>query len=140
MAETQTSTKKKERRAPPAPRSRPNRPARPAAGPHASLSYLRMAPRKVRLVTDLIRGRAVEEALNILTFTPKAAARPLAKLLRSAVANADVKGGVDLDKLVVREAFVNEGPTWRRWLSRAMGRATRVRKRTSHVTLVLGQE
>jgi large subunit ribosomal protein L22 len=112
---------------------------RKAMGPFASLNYLRMSPQKVRLVVDLIRGRAVEEALNILTFSPKAAARPLGKLLKSAVANADQKGGFDLDKLVVKTATVDEGPTWRRWLPRAQGRATRIRKRTSHVTIVLGE-
>jgi large subunit ribosomal protein L22 len=99
-----------------------------------------MSPRKVRLVVDLIRGKRVEEALNLLTFSQKAAARPLVKLLRSAVANADDRGGHDLDKLVVKTAFVDEGPTWRRWLPRAMGRATRIRKRTSHVTLILGDK
>lgn len=112
---------------------------RAALGPQASLNYLRMSPQKVRLVVDLIRGRAVEEALNILTFSPKAAARPLGKLLKSAVANADQKGGLDLDKLVVKTAYVDEGPTWRRWLPRAQGRATRIRKRTSHVTIILGE-
>jgi large subunit ribosomal protein L22 len=99
-----------------------------------------MAPRKVRLVVDMIRGQAVEEALNILTFSERRAARPVAKLLRSAVANADVAGDVDLDKLFVKTIHVDEGPTWRRWLPRAMGRATRIRKRTSHVTLVLGEK
>jgi large subunit ribosomal protein L22 len=113
--------------------------ARKEEGPQATLNYLRMSPQKVRLVVDLIRGRAVEEALNILTFSPKAAARPLGKLLKSAVANADTKGGFDLDKLYVATATVDEGPTWRRWLPRAMGRATRIRKRTSHVTIVLDQ-
>jgi large subunit ribosomal protein L22 len=113
---------------------------RKALGPQASLKYLRMTPRKVRLVTDMIRGKAVEEALNILSFSQKSAARPLLKLLKSAVANADVAGGVDLDKLVVKTLVVNEGPTWRRWLPRAMGRATRIRKRTSHVTVVLGEK
>ncbi len=109
-------------------------------GPQASLNYLRMTPRKVRLVVDMIRGKPVEEAINILSFSPKTAARPLVKLLKSAVANADNKGGVDIDKLIVKSAIVNEGPTWRRWLPRAMGRATRIRKRTSHVTVVLGEK
>lgn len=113
------------------------REARQARGPRATLRYLRMSPRKVRLVVDQIRGKGVEEALNILTFNPRGAAEPLAKLLRSAVANADNKGDVDIDKLVVDTAYVDEGPTWRRWLPRAMGRATRIRKRTSHVTLEL---
>ncbi len=112
--------------------------SRAAEGPQATLRWLRMSPQKVRLVVDLIRGKPVEEALNILNFTPKAAAKPVAKLLRSAVANADVKGGYDLDKLMIKHVFVNEGQTWRRWLPRAMGRATRIRKRTSHITIQLG--
>jgi len=112
---------------------------RVATGPQASLRYLRMGPRKVRLVVDMIRGKKVEEALNILTFSKKSAARPVAKLLKSAVANADVKGGYNLDRLVVKTVTVDQGPTWRRWLARAMGRATRVHKHTSHVTLVLGE-
>ena len=109
-------------------------------GPQATLRYLRQAPQKVRLVVDQIRGRPVEEALNILTFSRKRAAQALAKLLRSAVANADIKGGINLDKLVVETATVDEGPTWRRWLPRAMGRATRIRKRTSHVTFILAEK
>lgn len=113
------------------------REAREKRGPRATLRYLRVSPRKVRLVVDQIRGKGVEEALNILSFSPRGAAEPLAKLLRSAVANADNKGNVDIDRLFVDSAFVNEGPTWRRWLPRAMGRATRIRKRTSHVTLEL---
>ncbi len=116
------------------------REARKALGPRASLRHLRMAPRKVRLVVDMIRGKGVEEALNILTFSPRRAAAPVAKLLKSAVANADTQGeDVDLDKLFVSSVFVDEGATWRRWLPRAMGRATRIRKRTSHITLELGQ-
>lgn len=112
---------------------------RKSVGPQASLRYLRMAPRKVRLVVDLIRGENVEKALNMLAFSNKRAAEPIGKVLRSAVANADVDGSYDLDRLYVRQAYVNEGPTWRRWRPRAMGRATRIRKRTSHVTVVLGQ-
>jgi len=115
------------------------REAREAMGPQATLRYLRVSARKVRLVVDLIRGRSVEDALNLLNFSDKAVAEPVAKLLRSAVANADTAGKYDLDKLVVETAFVNEGSTWRRWLPRAQGRATRIRKRTSHVTLILGE-
>lgn len=113
--------------------------ARAAREPRATLRYLRMSPRKVRLVVDMVRGQPVEEALNLLAFSSRAAARPVSKLLRSAVANADVKEGYDLDNLVVKGAWVDEGPTWRRFMPRAMGRATRIRKRTSHVTLVLGE-
>jgi large subunit ribosomal protein L22 len=139
MAETQSSSKKKERRAPPAPRSRPNRPARPAAGPHASLSYLRVAPRKVRLVADVLRGLPVGDALATLKYTSAAAAKPLAKLLRSAVANAEQKGGrVDVDALVVKTLSVDQGPKMRRFMPRAQGRAYRVEKKTSHVYVELG--
>ena len=113
--------------------------ARAARGPMANLRHLRISARKVRLVVDTIRGEDVEKALNLLTFSPKSAARPLAKLLQSAVANAEVKGDYDLDKLYVKLATVDEGSTWRRWRPRAQGRATRIRKRTSHVSLELAQ-
>lgn len=140
MAEIQTTTpKKKARTAPPLPRSRKNRPAPPEAGPHASLSYLRVAPRKVRLVADNVRGMKVGEALAMLKFTPQSAAKPLAKLLRSAVANAEQKGGrVDVDALFVRTLTVDQGPKMRRFMPRAMGRAFRIEKKTSHVYVELG--
>lgn len=112
---------------------------RAAREPQAKLRWLRISPRKVRLVVDLIRGLPVQDALHRLHYSGKAAAEPVAKLLRSAVANADQKGSYDVDALVVKTAFVDEGPTWRRWLPRAMGRATRIRKRSSHVTVILGQ-
>jgi len=137
MAETQTE--KKVRRAPPAARARPNRPPPPAPGPHASLSFLRVAPRKVRLVADRVRGMRVGDALAVLKYTPQAAAKPLAKLLRSAVANAENKGGrVDVDALVVKTVLVDQGPKMRRFMARAMGRAYRVEKKTSHVYVELG--
>jgi len=140
MAETETKkTVKRARRAPPLPRSRKNRPAPPAAGPHASLRFLRLAPRKVRLVADTIRGMPVGDALAVLKFRPQAAAKPLAKLLRSAVANAEGKGGrVDVDALVVKTLTVDQGPKMRRFMPRAMGRAFRVEKKTSHVYVELG--
>jgi len=116
------------------------REARAKLGPNATLRWLRMSPRKVRLVADQIRGKGVEEALNLLTFSPKAASEPLAKLVRSAVANADVKGGYDLDRLYLKVMTVDEGSTWRRWRPRAMGRATRIRKRTSHITVELAEK
>ena len=109
-------------------------------GPYAMLRNLHTSPRKVRLVIDMIRGRDVETALNILNFSPKGAAQPIRKLLQSAVANADMKGKWDLDKLFIKWAFVNEGPTAKRWLPRAHGRATRIRKRTSHVTVELAEK
>ena len=113
--------------------------ARAERGPSATLRGLSMSPRKTRLVIDLIRERDVESALNVLTFSRKAAAQPISKLLKSAVANADLRGGFDLDKLYVKTAFVNEGTTMRRYRPRAQGRATRVRKRTSHVTVELAE-
>jgi large subunit ribosomal protein L22 len=116
------------------------REVRAQLGPRATLRHLRMAPRKVRLVVDLIRGCNVEQALNLLTYSRKAAALPVGKLLRSAVANADVAGKYDLDRLFVHTAFVDEGSTWRRWMPRAQGRATRIRKRTSHITIELGED
>jgi large subunit ribosomal protein L22 len=104
----------------------------------ANLRALRMAPRKVRLVADHIRGMRVGEALALLKYTPNAAAKPLAKLLRSAVANAEQKGGVDVDALVVKTLTVDGGPKLRRFMPRAMGRAFRIEKRTSHVFVELG--
>jgi len=103
----------------------------------AKLRHLRIAPRKVRLVADLIRGKHVEEALNILQFTQKGSSRPLAKLVKSAVANADQKGGVNIDNLYVGECLVDGGPVLKRFMPRAMGRATPILKRTSHITVGL---
>lgn len=104
--------------------------------------YVRMSPRKVRLVVDQIRGKSVNDAYAILQFSKKAASEPVSKTLRSAVANAQVKaqdGGevVDVDELFVRECFVDEGPTLRRFRAAAMGRAAPIRKRTSHITVVV---
>ena len=112
---------------------------RAQSAPKAVLRYLRMSPRKVRLVVDTVRGLKVEAALNALDFTHKSAARPVAKLLRSAIANA-VRKDYDVDQLLVKRIFVDEGPTLRRWLPRALGRATRIRKRTSHITIELATE
>src|SRR6516165_2962220 len=140
MAETE---KKKKAEAAPA-RSEaapavPSRRARAEAGPHATLSFLRIAPRKVRVVAENLRGLPVGQALAVLKYTPQAAAKPLAKLLRSAVANAENKGGhVDVDALYVKTLTVDGGPKMRRFMARAMGRAFRVEKRTSHVYVELG--
>jgi large subunit ribosomal protein L22 len=139
MAETQTPPKKRARQAPPARRAKKNRPAPPPPGPHASLHYLRVAPRKVRLVADHVRGMQVGDALAMLKYTPQAAAKHLAKLLRSAVANAETKGGrVDVDALFVKTLNVDQGPKMRRFMPRAMGRAFRIEKKTSHVYVELG--
>ena len=112
---------------------------RPVPGPHASLRNLRVAPRKVRLVADHLRGLKVGAALAMLKYTPQAAAPHLAKLLRSAVANAENKGGrVDVDALVVKTLTVDQGPTSKRYMPRAMGRATPIHKKSSHVYVELG--
>ena len=105
----------------------------------AHLRNLRMAPRKVADVASLVRGKPVGSALNILRYTKRSAAVVVAKLIRSAVANATdlSKGQVDVDKLVVKTISVDQGPTQRRYMPRAMGRATRIRKRTSHLTITL---
>jgi large subunit ribosomal protein L22 len=105
----------------------------------ATLSNYRQAPRKVRLVADLIRGKSVETALGILEYTPKRGAKIVAKTLRSAVANAETAQRVDVDQLYVKRTFVNEGPTAKRFLTRAHGRATPMFKRTSHITVVVDE-
>jgi large subunit ribosomal protein L22 len=105
----------------------------------ATAKFIRVSPRKARLVADLIRGKNVEEALNILQFTPKGSSKRLAKLLKSAVSNADQKPGVNVDKLYVRTVMVDTGPIIKRFRPRAMGRASQILKRTSHVTLTLDQ-
>ncbi len=104
----------------------------------AKLSYLRVAPRKARIVADLIRGKNAAEALDILAFTVKKSAEPIRKLLDSAVSNAVTNHAMDADALYVREVYVDQAPTIKRWRPRAMGRATRIEKKQSHVTLVLG--
>ncbi|MFB3886872.1 MAG: 50S ribosomal protein L22 [Thermodesulfobacteriota bacterium] len=106
----------------------------------ARLRFVRVGPRKARLVADLIQGKGSEEALNILTFTKKSAARILTKLLKSAIANATQKKTIDVDKLYVKKIAVDQGPTMKRFQPRALGRATMIRKRTSHITLVLDEE
>lgn len=104
----------------------------------AVLRYIRTSPRKTRLVADLIRGRPIGEALNILTFTDRKAAKILEKLLRSALANAGQNDAIDdVDALKVSEITVDEGPTLKRYMPRARGRATPIRKRTSHIRVVL---
>jgi large subunit ribosomal protein L22 len=103
----------------------------------AKLRFLRLAPRKVRLVLDLIRGQAVTDAEVQLQHLPKAASRPLLKLLKSAEANAEHNFKLDPKTLYVKQAFADEGPKLKRFQPRAMGRATPVVKRLSHVTVVL---
>ena len=103
----------------------------------ATVRHIRITPRKARQVIDLIRGKMVGDALTILTFTPLHAARIVKKLLDSAVANAEQKKVGDVDSLLVAKAYVNQGVTMKRMRARAMGRGNTIRKRTSHITLVL---
>jgi large subunit ribosomal protein L22 len=105
----------------------------------AMTRFARLSPRKARLVVDQIRGKGVEEALSILKFVPKRSAAIVAKTLRSAVANAESTQNVDVDRLYVKRVVVDEGGMWKRFMPRAMGRATRVRKRLSHITVVVDE-
>ncbi len=103
----------------------------------AELRHLRVTPRKTRLVADLIRGKAVQQALDILTFSRRQVARDLRKLVKSALANAEEGGQLDLDQLVVKRIEVNQGTTLKRFRPRARGSADQRKKRTSHVIVVL---
>jgi large subunit ribosomal protein L22 len=105
----------------------------------AKARFIRITPRKARLVVDELRGKRVEDALNLLKFSPNKGAKVLDKIVRSAVANAEQNPGIDVDTLYVKMIHVDAGPTLKRWLPRAMGRATRILKRTSHVTVVLDE-
>jgi large subunit ribosomal protein L22 len=105
----------------------------------AITKYIRVSPRKVRLVVDQIRGKGVEEALNILKFVPKRSAGIVAKTLRAAIANAENTQSVDVDRLYVKQVKVDEGGMWKRFTPRAQGRATKIRKRLSHVTVVVDE-
>ncbi|KKR13268.1 MAG: 50S ribosomal protein L22 [Candidatus Falkowbacteria bacterium GW2011_GWA2_39_24] len=105
----------------------------------ASAKYIRISPRKVRLVVDLVRGQKLPAALNQLQFSPKGASLPVSKLIKSAQANAVNNFELQADNLFVKEIKVDEGPTLKRWMPRAHGRATPLRKRTSHISVVLGE-
>lgn len=111
--------------------------AKKAALPHATLTAIKISPRKIRQVAVNIEGLSVAQALSALAFSAKGAARPLRKLISSAIANAEQRN-LDLDALTIARVQVDGGPTQRRFMPRAMGRATRIRKRTSHVTVFLG--
>ncbi|MGM0847167.1 MAG: 50S ribosomal protein L22 [Bacillota bacterium] len=106
----------------------------------AVANTVRIAPRKVRLVVDLIRGKQVGEAVAILNLTPKAASPVVEKVLKSAIANAEHNYDMDVNNLVISDAFVNEGPTMKRFRPRAMGRASQINKRTSHITIVVSEK
>lgn len=101
--------------------------------------YVRIAPRKVRIVTELVKGKSAEEALTILKFLPKKAAGLVSKTLQSAVANAEQNPNIDVDTLYIKRIFVDGGPSMKRWRARAMGRATRIVKRSSHITIILDE-
>jgi ribosomal protein L22 len=136
------------------PAEKPDEPAKPAAAPrrratepgaapatvHARAKYVRTSARKARLVSDHIRGKSVQEARAILAFAPRAAARDWSKLLESAVANAEHNHELVGDELKIKDIHADEGPTLKRYRPRAMGRATRIRKRTSHLSITLTPE
>ncbi len=106
-------------------------------GAYASARYVRITPMKARRVVDMVRGLQVDEALTLLQFAPQAASETVYKVLESAVANAETTEGLTRADLVLSVAMVDEGPTMKRWRPRAQGRATRINKRTSHITLVV---
>ncbi|ACV69344.1 50S ribosomal protein L22 [Desulfohalobium retbaense] len=101
--------------------------------------FIRVSPQKTRVLAKNIQGMPVEDALNTLKFTPKKGANILSKVLQSAVANANQLPGMDIDALYVKRVCIDEGPTWKRIRPRAMGRATRILKRTSHITVVVDE-
>ena len=107
------------------------------AGSFASARYVRITPMKARRVVNMVRGLPVDDALNLLAFAPQSAATTVHKVLESAVANAVTTESLDRGDLVVTVALVDEGPTMKRWRPRAQGRATRINKRTSHITLAV---
>jgi len=106
----------------------------------ATLKSARLSPQKTRLVIDLIRGRGVQDALNILKFSPKRSAAIVSKLVSSAIANAEQNGVDDVDRLYVKTISVDQGPVLRRFIPRAQGRATKIRKPTAHITVVLDEK
>ena len=106
-------------------------------GSYACARYVRITPMKARRVVDMVRGLRVDEALALLQFAPQAASETVYKVLESAIANAETTEGLAKADLVVSVAMVDEGPTMKRWRPRAQGRATRINKRTSHITLVV---
>lgn len=105
----------------------------------AELNFLRMSPRKVRLTADMIRGKKVADALNIVKFSSRWAAKPIAKLLQSAIANAVHNFNLQKDSLCIKTIRVNQGPMLKRWSARAFGRASKIQKKTSHIIIILGE-
>ena len=107
---------------------------------NAKARYIRIAPRKARMIVDIVRGKRADDALNLLQFTQKRGAGVVSKLIKSAVSNAENQGDIDIDTLFIKRIFVDQGPTLKRYMPRAMGRATMIRKRTSHITVVLEEK
>jgi len=105
----------------------------------AVAKYIRMSPQKARLAVNLVRGRSAEEAVGILKLTDKASARAVSKVLQSALANAENTRNLDVDNLFIKRAFVDQGPTMKRMRPRAQGRANIIRKKSSHITIVLDE-
>ena len=105
----------------------------------AKATYVRISPRKVQIVLDLIRNQPADKAMAILQYTPKAACEPVMKVLKSAIANAENNNGMNAENLYIAEAYANKGPTMKRIRPRAQGRAYRIEKRMSHITLVLDE-
>jgi large subunit ribosomal protein L22 len=101
--------------------------------------YVRISPQKAGLIMDEVRGKKVDEALQALSFSPKKGARLLKKLIKSAVANAEANKDIDVDTLFIKRLYADQGPVMKRFRPRAMGRATRIRKRTSHLTVILDE-
>jgi len=102
--------------------------------------YVRISPQKVRMLIDAIKGKSVEQGLNVLKFMPQKAAGILEKTIRSAVANADQKQDMDVDTLVIRNITADQGPTLKRFRARARGRGTRILKKTAHITVILADD
>ena len=107
--------------------------------PSATLSYARMSSRKAGFVLDAVRGKNVNEAIGILTYSPRYASSVILKLVKSAIANAENNNGMDADNLYIEECFANQAPTMKRMRPRAQGRADRILKRTSHITVILNE-
>jgi len=101
--------------------------------------YIRISPQKVRLIMDEVRGKKVDEAIKVLSFTPNKGARILKKLINSAVANAEANKEIDVDTLYIKRIYADQGPVMKRFQPRAMGRASGIRKRTSHLTVILDE-
>lgn len=106
-------------------------------GSVAKFKHVRISPQKVRPVVNLVRGKNIQQAIDLLNYCPRSAAPEVLKAIKSAAANANVKGGIDVDNLYVAKIFVGHGPTLKRWRARARGMAGKINKRTSHITVEL---